>query len=474
MKKLTVYTLASASVLAAVVGNAFHTHQQFYPSMVSLSQSRLFNVLMTNTFAVFVIGAFELTRFIFLGALRDQEVEKVMENTAFFLMELFLALTVFGERYTIKTVAMFVMCICWEVFHWLAQSRLEFIEQTPALGTGQARLAVFLTVLILVDSAVGQGLAEDMLTNGPSVKLLLLEEFLVMGVLATSALLRLVLHIVDARRNRRWEHKGAARFYLEILSDALQSIIYSAFFFVIYAYYGMPMNLIRKMFVTTRNLYRTVRNFLNYRRLAANLDSKFPNATDDDILQDPTCSICYDDMLTGEAKRLHCSHVFHRHCLRQWLERHSTYDAHPPTQTCNTHTHTHTQHSCPYCRQQIDSDPNSANLRARAAREAAEAARGADAPAVDGDGDDAVGAGAGADAGGGGATPARASGAVSDDEEGEERSPSQPHSASTEDTKSGSSDAEKKLRRKEGKAGKNALNAEIHVCPPPPSPQQEE
>eukprot|EP01059_Diplonema_ambulator_P032747 TRINITY_DN6577_c2_g1_i1.p1 TRINITY_DN6577_c2_g1~~TRINITY_DN6577_c2_g1_i1.p1 ORF type:complete len:499 (+),score=146.63 TRINITY_DN6577_c2_g1_i1:24-1499(+) len=348
MRKLTTYSVVSFAALAAVVAHAFFNNGQFYTSMVALSQSRLFNALVSNTFMVVVILSFQLLRYVFLGKLRDQEAEKVMKNTGYFLMEIFLTLTMFNSRFSIKTVAMFVLCIFWKIFHWLAQSRLDFLEQAPAIGSSQLRLALLLVMLILGDSFAGRSFADHLLTHGASERLILLEENMVMAVMATTALLRLLIHIIDARRNRRWESKGQARFYLEIVSDVLHCIIYITFFFVFYANYGLPINLIRDLFVTVRNLYRTIRNFVNYRRLSANLDTKFPDVTEEDLAEDATCSICFDDMTPGGGKKLTCSHMFHRHCLRQWLERQTT---------------------CPYCRQSIDSaGRNAAEARDAAAR----------------------------------------------------------------------------------------------------------
>ena len=353
MNKLAIYSIVSLGVMAVVIASSFYTHQQYYPTMVHLAQSRLFNVLLSNSFMVIVSLVFQLIRFIFLGNLRVQEVEKVMENTAFFLMEIFLTLTIFSEKFTVMMVALFVLCVVWKIFHWLGQSRLEFIEQTPTVGTGQLRLVLFLFTLITVDAMSGYFFISDMATNGPSVRLIILEEFIIMSILATTALLRLVVHFVDARRNRRWEGKGSVRFYLEIVSDILQCATYIIFFFVIYTYYGLPINLLREMFVTVRNLYRTTHNFMNYRRLAANLDEQFRNATEEEVEQDPTCSICYDELYSGDAKKLGCSHMFHRHCLRQWLERQTT---------------------CPYCRQNIDTTNKNAAREAQQARDVAAAA----------------------------------------------------------------------------------------------------
>ncbi|KAJ9450084.1 ERAD-associated E3 ubiquitin-protein ligase HRD1B [Diplonema papillatum] len=333
MRKFTIYSLVSTGVLGVVVASAFFNHRQFYPSVVALSQNQLFNVLMMNTYVVLVYALFEIVRVIFLGKLRDQEIERVRENVAIFLMEIFMTLTIFGERYGIRAVALFVICVLCKIFHWLAQSRLEFIEQTPAIGTGELRLTLFLFLLILVDCAAGRIFVADMLANGLSVRLLLFEEFMVMAVYAVSSLVRLIIHLVDARRNRRWQGKGAARFYLEIITESLRFIICFSFLYTITAFYGLPFNLLRDSLLSIRRVYRTVCNFLNYRRLALHLDTNFPNASEDDLSNEPICSICFDDLLAGDAKKLACGHIFHRHCLRQWLERQTT---------------------CPYCRQTID------------------------------------------------------------------------------------------------------------------------
>jgi hypothetical protein len=37
-----------------------------------------------------------------------------------------------------------------------------------------------------------------------------------------------------------------------------------------------------------------------------------------------TCSICIEELLVGEpVRRLHCGHVYHRHCIDKWLSESS-------------------------------------------------------------------------------------------------------------------------------------------------------
>ena len=76
---------------------------------------------------------------------------------------------------------------------------------------------------------------------------------------------------------------------------------------------------VRDLYWTFRNFRNRVADFLRYRRVTANMDERFPDATGDDLARaDGLCIICREDLggAGGRAKRLPCNHVFHLHCLR--------------------------------------------------------------------------------------------------------------------------------------------------------------
>ena len=52
------------------------------------------------------------------------------------------------------------------------------------------------------------------------------------------------------------------------------------------------------------------------------LNEKLPDATADDLIEEPNCLICRDQMLPGKCKKLPCGHCYHVECLEKWL-RHS-------------------------------------------------------------------------------------------------------------------------------------------------------
>lgn len=124
---------------------------------------------------------------------------------------------------------------------------------------------------------------------------------------------------------------------------------------------------IRDLYWTFRNFQQRVRDFLRYRRLTANMDSRFPTATEADVERaDRTCIICREELSVAQRpKRLPaCGHVFHLHCLRSWLER---------------------QQACPICRAPVvdpvanvwpDQEARYAQIREALARRREAMARG--------------------------------------------------------------------------------------------------
>ncbi|EGG22635.1 putative ubiquitin-protein ligase [Cavenderia fasciculata] len=78
-------------------------------------------------------------------------------------------------------------------------------------------------------------------------------------------------------------------------------------------------------------LKRKIIGYRNYCKLVEDMDTKYLNATEEElIIYNDDCAICRDRMDT--AKKLPCGHIFHHSCLRSWLEQ---------------------QTSCPTCRRSL-------------------------------------------------------------------------------------------------------------------------
>lgn len=174
MVKLGTYAAASAAGAAAVVFHAFHSRGQFYPAMLYLSTSKISMVLLSNMALVLLCVVWQTVKLIFLGRLREAEVERLNEQSWRELMEILFAMTIFREEFNVPFVAMVTILLFIKAFHWLAQKRVEFIETTPATSRlSHLRMVSFLTLLLFVDYAFLYNSISSLLrTKRPSVALL--------------------------------------------------------------------------------------------------------------------------------------------------------------------------------------------------------------------------------------------------------------------------------------------------------------
>lgn len=166
-----------------------------------------------------------------------------------------------------------------------------------------------------------------------------------------------------------WEEKGRYVFYLDLMTDFFKLVIYLSFFFILLVFYGLPIHIMRDVFLTCRSFFKRIADFIRYRTATRDMNERYPDATPEEIGgSENVCIICREEMRplpppgpNGAApvnnpmvermrpKKLPCGHILHFSCLRSWLER---------------------QQICPTCRRPVV--PTSA-AQARA--------RGANAPA---------------------------------------------------------------------------------------------
>lgn len=128
--------------------------------------------------------------------------------------------------------------------------------------------------------------------------------------------------------------------------DFLKLTTYLTFFMIILTFYGLPLNIIRDVYITARSFITRLRALVRYHNATRDMDRRYPNATEEELtaMSDRTCIICREELtLQGQAngdaaategerlqvedgpnmtpKKLPCGHVFHFQCLRSWLER---------------------------------------------------------------------------------------------------------------------------------------------------------
>lgn len=133
-------------------------------------------------------------------------------------------------------------------------------------------------------------------------------------------------------------------------ADFVKLGVYVGFFAVLMMFYGLPIHIMRDLFLTTRSFLKRLNALVKYRKALADMN-KYPDATQEELAREDTCIICREEMRPWDAstpgaversrpKKLPCGHILHFGCLKGWLER---------------------QQVCPTCRRSVVMDGNAPN-----------------------------------------------------------------------------------------------------------------
>lgn len=150
--RLRTYVGLSLVATLAIIHHAFNSRGQFYPAMVYLSTSKISLVLLLNMGLVIMCILWQLIKRVFLGSLREAEVERLNEQSWREVMEILFAITIFRQDFSVTFLAMVTALLLIKALHWLAQKRVEYIETTPSVPTlSHIRIVSFLGFLLLLD-----------------------------------------------------------------------------------------------------------------------------------------------------------------------------------------------------------------------------------------------------------------------------------------------------------------------------------
>ena len=123
------------------------------------------------------------------------------------------------------------------------------------------------------------------------------------------------------------------------------------------------MHIMRDVYMTITSFTKRIQDYSNYKRATQDMNTRYPDATAEELGSDNTCIVCREVMVpwaqpTTEgapprptvseslrAKKLPCGHILHLRCLKAWLER---------------------QQACPTCRRPVIGPTASATRDAQA------------------------------------------------------------------------------------------------------------
>lgn len=371
--KFSSYFVLSSLVVIGIITHAYVAHEQWYPAVVYLSTDKMCLAFMYNfAFALFLLFGKVLLR-LFIGTLRDVEVEQLVDSGRGFLADtilflVFYAPTIDNREVTTVYLIQYICCVIFmKVFHLTTQIRVSHMFEVgvPRLIVN-LKLVALMCLLLFCDFMALQYFY-SVASRSSTFFTWILFEALTMSTVVLVSLCKYSVHMVDLRLENGWPGKSVCLFYIDLVHDVVSMTLFLVFMLTFFVQNPsrLPIYMMADVIQVARKLAQRLRSFRRYRRISNNMEMRFADATDEEIQQNEQCVICRDSLFDGsKAKKLVCGHIFHIDCLRSWFVM---------------------QQVCPTCRAEIPADGppavQASTWRAAAAPEAAAAPR-AETPAA--------------------------------------------------------------------------------------------
>lgn len=401
--RIAYYAGASTAAAAACLVKAFSQRPNFYSATVYLSQSNACLLMLTNLLLVLAFGFMCALQRLLYGPLRPIEIEQLSEKAWYAVLDTLLAMPSFREDVGGWLLTMFVLLMAAKVWGWIAEGRVDVLEQQPPANPTLFHIRLSTSLLLSVAFALSmlKYSVESVIDDPrPGMMVIFTFEFAILSIFSTFTCARYGLALVDAtivkkqlqdaiharkseiraeraaaRETARgdgrelprydddepievdenevdvpgWEEKRRYLFVLEVVTDFIKLVIYITFFTVSVTFNGLPMHIMRDVYMTFASFSKRITDFMAYRRATSEMNTRYPDATTEEI-QGDACIVCRESMVAwaaGEpqadvpvggqppaapaparrrdeglrAKKLPCGHILHMRCLKSWLER---------------------------------------------------------------------------------------------------------------------------------------------------------
>uniref|UniRef100_A0A6G1S661 RING-type E3 ubiquitin transferase n=1 Tax=Aceria tosichella TaxID=561515 RepID=A0A6G1S661_9ACAR len=345
--RATLITTGSVLLTTAVIGNAFYHKKQFYPSVVYITKSNPSMAVIYIQCLVMFLLVGKLMRKIFFGTLRAAELEHLIERAWYAVTETCLAFTVYRDDLNARFVGIFAILLFLKCFHWLAEDRVDFMERSPNINIlFHVRIVSLLTVLATCDIAFMYFAYHSIITKGAGTQLVFGFEYAILLATILNIVMKYILHWIDLASDSPWDEKAVCLLYTELVMSILKVTLYLVFVAAMLKYHNFPLFALRPIYLSLRTLKKALCDVIMSRRAIRNMNTLYPNATQEELANtDNVCIICREEMTgNGSSKKLPCNHIFHVSCLRSWFQR---------------------QQTCPTCRMDILRLPNPATNQTR-------------------------------------------------------------------------------------------------------------
>lgn len=335
------YCIASTVLAVLVVLLPLMNRPNYFSASIAISNNSACLLILANMCLIITLLFGKFIQVIFFGELHMLEADRLYESAWYAISESIIILPHFRDDARIELCVFFGILIFFRIFHLICADRIDIIFQTNRGLFNHVRLSSAIILLASLDwclvryCVMAFRASSDSDSNSIVVPLFSFESLLLLNSMCNTAG-KYIVNIVEARYLNQhedediWESKSLYVFYLDVISKTTRLLAYATLFFlVLLPHHLILLHIIRDFYLTLKSLISTIHSHIQARQAKRQIETVVRNATAEELAHaDDVCIICREEMTVEEGqpermvpKKLLCSHIIHKGCLKSWLER---------------------------------------------------------------------------------------------------------------------------------------------------------
>ncbi|XP_067296433.1 E3 ubiquitin-protein ligase AMFR [Pseudorasbora parva] len=286
--------------------------------------------VLVNTLCCFLLLTAKCIQFIAFGDLRMNEKQNLKGKIRNFLFYKFIFLFGVLNVQTERELAMWcIWCSALLFLQLLAQlckDRFEYLLSSSIMSLG-SHMRVLLVLMCLLVCSGGLTVVCALLRFSHEMNTLsfMAVECLMVTIYMSHVILRYTIHLYDLICEDSWEDKEVCIYYTDFVMEMgilfldimhhIHMLLYGNIWFSV-----ADLIILIDLRFLSQEMQHKLLQLKNYLHIYDVMDMRFSMATMEELAShDDRCAICWEKMYT--AYKMPCGHLFHKSCLRSWLEQ---------------------------------------------------------------------------------------------------------------------------------------------------------
>ncbi|EAR94761.3 glutathione S-transferase, amine-terminal domain protein (macronuclear) [Tetrahymena thermophila SB210] len=311
------YSFLSILLAGGAIINSYTIHEQFYPTIIYLTNQKSNKLIMLNFFFMLGLAFFKMIMSVFFGEIREIEKLSILDSLKRKIFDIVFIILIYKEDNFDSSFYswLIVLGFIW-VIHQAAIKRSEYlIAESITDVKMHMKLTVIYIALICLDSCVLRYMIKAFTnTSVDSYLILFFLEYLLISLNIIFPAIKYFTIAFEMFTYSHFQNKNNFFMVLEFVLTVCKLCIQLYMRIKYMLLFPFIVDLIENLI----QLYNTIVKFFSSVKLLRLLN-KLPDVNLEEIEEiDNTCLICLSEIKHG--KKIGCGHFFHKNCLKELIQ----------------------------------------------------------------------------------------------------------------------------------------------------------